>query len=114
MIFLIDRFGWAILAAALVGLLFEAVVGPGRGSLSSHRLIQALALATIPAGALVSGLRWVQGRPGLWLDAAILIMTGYALGCLIAAAIRGIIRARRAPIQAVFPSTDPAPTTASS
>jgi len=88
MIVLAERFWPAIAAAALAGVLFAALGGRGRSSPGATRLLQFLALAGLVAGILAVSLQLVPGRPGLWLETAVLVFGAYAFGCGAGAAAR--------------------------
>lgn len=93
--FLLERLWWAVAAASLLGLLFDGIGGPGRGSLSSRRASRLGVLILLAAAAGVALLGILPGRPGLWLEAAVLIVAGYAAGAIVASAVRAGLRALR-------------------
>lgn len=72
---------WPGLAvAALLGYGFSVVFGRGNGLPSARLEVLGGALLALGAGALFSWLEIVPGRPGLWLDIAVLCGFAYALG----------------------------------
>lgn len=93
--FLLERLWWAVAAASLLGLLFGGIGGPGRGSLSSGRASRLGAVGLLAAAAGVAWLGLLPGRPGLWLEAAVLVGAGYAAGTFAASAVRAGLRALR-------------------
>lgn len=48
----------------------------------------ALAVTVFALMVVASGLKWVPGRPGLWLDTAVLFSTAYLAGCIAGAFAR--------------------------
>ena len=91
----------AIALACGLGLVFAALGGRGRATPSASRIARALAVALWLAGALAAWLQLVRGQAGIWLDAAILILCAYGIGCLIGAGLRGAWRRRAGAAPAV-------------
>lgn len=113
MIGLVARLWPFLLAAGLAGLLLTALLGRGRGALSSRLPVLLAALLLFGALAICSGLQLVAGRPGLWLDIAVLVAGSYGLGCGLAAlgrlAWRGVDKGRGADYSlASSPASSPA------
>ncbi len=48
----------------------------------------ALAITVFVLMAVASALKWLPGRPGLWLDTAVLFCTAYLVGCVVGAFAR--------------------------
>jgi predicted flap endonuclease-1-like 5' DNA nuclease len=86
MIYLIQTFALP-LAAALIG-------GIAVGWVTSDKEDEgpsgwaALAITAFALMVVASALKWLPGRPGLWLDTAILFSGAYLLGCVIGAFAR--------------------------
>jgi hypothetical protein len=92
---LIFDWSWLLLSALLgfaVG--WIAVVQRGRGvSKRTSRWLAALAVALV-ACALA---RLVPGRPGYWLDLALLMLATYLLGCALGSWLRNRVLSRSVP-----------------
>lgn len=72
---------WPGLAvAALLGLGFSVVFGRGYGLPSARLEVIGGAVLLLLAGLVFAWLEIVPGRPGLWLDIAVLCCLAYALG----------------------------------
>lgn len=88
MMVLAERLWPAIAVAGVLGLLLTAFIGRGRSSLSASRLVAGLALAALAGAGVVVWLGIVPGRPGLWVETAVLVLAAYAAGSVFGALIR--------------------------
>lgn len=87
---------WPALAVAgVLGLGFSVVFGAGSGLPSARQDVRLAAILALLTGGLLSVLELVPGRPGLWLDIAVLCALAYALGVALGAGLRRIVRRYR-------------------
>jgi predicted flap endonuclease-1-like 5' DNA nuclease len=87
MIYLAQTF-WLPLTFTLIGGLVWGLLSPARpSSLGAGRLVDGLAMAIVAAG-VASVLKWLPGRPGLWLDTALLFALAYVAGCVVGGLVR--------------------------
>ena len=79
---------WPGLAlAGLLGLGFSVVFGRGYGLPSARLEVVVGAVLLLGVGLLLSWFQTVPGRPGLWLDIAVLLCLAYAIGTALGLAI---------------------------
>lgn len=89
------HWGW-LLASVLLGLAMGwiAVVHRGQGlSKQTMRWLAAL-VAALVAAALA---RVIPGRPGYWLDLALVMLAVYLVGCAVGSWLRDWVLSRNAP-----------------
>lgn len=86
MIYLIETFALPLAAALIGGLIVGWVTSDKEDNGPSGWA--ALAITVFALMVVASALKWLPGRPGLWLDAAILFSAAYLLGCLLGAFAR--------------------------
>jgi peptidoglycan/LPS O-acetylase OafA/YrhL len=89
------HWGW-LLASVLLGLAMGwiAVVHRGQGlSKQTMRWLAAL-VAALVAAALA---RVIPGRPGYWLDLALVMLAVYLVGCAVGSWLRARVLSRNAP-----------------
>jgi hypothetical protein len=89
------HWGW-LLASVLLGLAMGwiAVVHRGQGlSKQTMRWLAAL-VAALVAAALA---RVIPGRPGYWLDLALVMLAMYLVGCAVGSWLRDWVLSRNAP-----------------
>lgn len=86
MLYLIQTFALLLLVALVGGLAVGWVTSDkedeGPSALAAAAMI-AFALMVVAAA-----LKWVPGRPGLWLDTAVLFIGAYLIGCVVGAFLR--------------------------
>lgn len=86
MLYLVQTFALPLLVALVGGLAVGWVTSDkedkGPSALAAAAMI-AFALMVVAAA-----LKWVPGRPGLWLDTAVLFIGAYLLGCVVGAFAR--------------------------
>ncbi|WP_315862563.1 hypothetical protein [Phreatobacter aquaticus] len=99
MIYLAQTF-WLPLALTLVGGIAWGLFSPSRPpTRGTVRLVDVLAIAIVAAG-VASVLKWLPGRPGLWLDTALLFVLAYGAGCVLGGLLRKT-EARDEPVAAI-------------
>ncbi len=86
MFYLVQTFAIPLLAALAAGLAVGWVTSDREDKGPSGWA--ALAITTFMLMAVASALKWVPGRPGLWLDTAVLFSTAYLVGCVAGAFAR--------------------------
>lgn len=97
---LLQHLWLALAVAAGLGLGFSVVFGAGSGLPSARQDVRLGAILVLLAGGLLSVLEVVPGRPGLWLDIAVLCAAAYALGIATGAVLRRLVKALRRRAQA--------------
>ncbi len=86
MIYLAQTFALPLAAALIGGLVVGWVTSDKEDKGPSGWA--ALAITVFALMVVASALKWLPGRPGLWLDTAILFSAAYLLGCLVGAFAR--------------------------
>jgi hypothetical protein len=89
------HWGW-LLASALLGLAMGWIAVVHRGQGVSKRMSRWLAVlaAALVASALA---RVIPGRPGYWLDLALVMLAMYLTGCAVGSWLRDWVLSRSAP-----------------
>jgi predicted flap endonuclease-1-like 5' DNA nuclease len=86
MIYLVQTFALPLAAALIGGLVVGWVTSDKEDRGPSGWA--AFAVTALALMVVASALKWLPGRPGLWLDTAILFSAAYLLGCLVGAFAR--------------------------
>ncbi len=86
MIYLIQTFALPLAAALIGGLAVGWVTSDKEDEGPSGWA--ALAITAFALMVVASALKWLPGRPGLWLDTAVLFSAAYLLGCVVGAFAR--------------------------
>ncbi|WP_439574627.1 hypothetical protein [Phreatobacter sp.] len=88
MVYLVQTFAVPLIATLVLGLVFGwvAAVKEDRGRSGWA----ALAITLFAAMVVASALKWLPGRPGLWLDTFVLFSGAYLIGCVVGGLAHGL------------------------
>lgn len=88
MVYLVQTFAVPLIATLVLGLVFGwvAAVKEDRG----RSAWAALAMTVFALMVVASALKWLPGRPGLWLDTFVLFSAAYLIGCIVGGLAHGI------------------------
>lgn len=88
MVYLVQTFAVPLIVTLVLGLVFGwiAAVKEDRG----RSAWAALAITIFALMVVASALKWLPGRPGLWLDTAVLFSGAYLIGCIVGGLAHGI------------------------
>ena len=93
------QFLWPALAvAALAGLCFAVLFGPGEGLPSARTDVRLGVGLLLVAGIAAMAFEVVPGRPGLWFDIGMLCVLAYALGVAVGTLGRRLVVRRKAAV----------------
>lgn len=107
MIYLAQTF-WLPLVLTLIGGAVWGLVGPARPAGRATSLGIDAVWLLVAAAAVASVLKWVPGRPGLWLDTALLFTIAYLAGCILGGLMRAAGRVEEPVTEAAAAAPAPA------
>ena len=86
MLYLVQTFALPLLVALVGGLAVGWVTSDKEDEGPSR--LAAAAMIAFALMVVAAALKWVPGRPGLWLDTAVLFIGAYLIGCVVGAFLR--------------------------